>query len=515
MTARNLLLLVSLVLWEGLTGGAATGKIVRRKGVGTSHLGKLVERDASMDANALPVVTLRNLISYEQTADSGTYSHSKISQGRATQSAANGEKKAFKPKREVEPVDKREVALHASNKELVHEAKKAKNNTKNVEGKMGKSDRSLHHKSEAHGNRTRLVCRSRCRSDSGIHTTGVPGKGFSADSTRKLNLTGSYGVLKLLSKENLVRIVNSQMQSVPSRSVASKGGRSRKRDLIDVNHGKLEAQKVQRQDVAVAPLHAGPDNQTALPNRSPVTGPDLNQDQADGAPNHPPDAGRGQARVGLQGPVRSLSTPGSEVALGPEKEALTSQTEAPLASAEHLLPHVLSATNGAPPVLTMQPLGARGSAADSHRDPLAESVHSAQTELSTAQYPPDEDNKLVNSSHVLKLHPAPEWGRDAKEASAQVGSSENGNGLMFEEAEEERAEPVGPRSRSRRSWIWNQFFVIEEYAGPEPVLIGRVSGRTKIRLSFTKVVNYLMNIYHVATNLFQGRFNLWVPLSGS
>ncbi|XP_051515460.1 cadherin-11-like isoform X2 [Myxocyprinus asiaticus] len=41
-------------------------------------------------------------------------------------------------------------------------------------------------------------------------------------------------------------------------------------------------------------------------------------------------------------------------------------------------------------------------------------------------------------------------------------------------------------SRSRRSWIWNQFFVIEEYSGPEPVLIGRLhssvdkgDGRTK------------------------------------
>lgn len=32
-----------------------------------------------------------------------------------------------------------------------------------------------------------------------------------------------------------------------------------------------------------------------------------------------------------------------------------------------------------------------------------------------------------------------------------------------------------PRARRRRSWLWNQFFVIEEYRGPEPVLIGRVS----------------------------------------
>lgn len=30
-------------------------------------------------------------------------------------------------------------------------------------------------------------------------------------------------------------------------------------------------------------------------------------------------------------------------------------------------------------------------------------------------------------------------------------------------------------SRRKRSWLWNQFFVIEEYRGPEPVLIGRVS----------------------------------------
>ncbi|XP_006036582.1 cadherin-24 [Alligator sinensis] len=31
-----------------------------------------------------------------------------------------------------------------------------------------------------------------------------------------------------------------------------------------------------------------------------------------------------------------------------------------------------------------------------------------------------------------------------------------------------------PLPRARRSWVWNQFFVIEEYAGPEPVLIGRL-----------------------------------------
>ncbi|XP_070701033.1 cadherin-24 [Pempheris klunzingeri] len=143
----------------------------------------------------------------------------------------------------------------------------------------------------------------------------------------------------------------------------------------------------------------------------------------------------------------------------------------------------------------MQPLGVKlgNRAADSHRDPLTESVHTAQTELSTAQYPADEDNTLVNNSHVLRLHPAPEWSHDIKDAGMQAVGPENGNGLVFEEAETEvedeahdQMERRGSRSRSRRSWIWNQFFVIEEYAGPEPVLIGRLhtdmdrnDGRTK------------------------------------
>lgn len=495
MITRNLLLVVFLCLWEGLTGGAASGKIVRRKGLGASHLGKLGEKGGSMDAKALPVVTLRNLISYEQTADAGAFSYPKLLQSRATQPAANREegrakeRKAFKPKREVDSVNKKETALRAGSRGLVQEAKKVKNNTKSVESKTGKSDKSgHHHQFELHANRTRFVCRARCRADPGIHTTGVPGKGFSADAARKLNLTGSYGVLKLLSKENLVRIVNSQMQSVPSRTAPGKGGRSRKRDLIDVNHGLVEAQKPQRPDLAVTQFHSGLDNQTVLPYESPVTAPGPGPDRAQSAPNNPP-AG-GQARVDRQGSesgdsrskrlIRVLSTPRGEVSLGPEKAALTSQTEPPFPSAKHFPPHVLAATNDAPPsVLTTQPLGARGGAADSHRDPLAESVRSAQTEVGAARHPPDEDNRLVNSSHVLKLQPAPGWSRGAEGPATQVGGPQNGKGLVFEEAEEdaERPEPTGPRSRSRRSWIWNQFFVIEEYAGPEPVLIGRVSGR--------------------------------------
>uniref|UniRef100_A0A3Q3JEK7 Cadherin domain-containing protein n=1 Tax=Monopterus albus TaxID=43700 RepID=A0A3Q3JEK7_MONAL len=517
MITRNMLLLVSLCLWEGLVVGALASKIVRRRGVGGSYMMKLGESravdqwDVNADANAMP---LRNLISHEQAGDTGSFYYSKILQNHAAPSVANKEMKAFKPKREVDSVSKKEASprILLSNKELNRDVKNVKNNTKNAEtlSKTGRTEKTftIHHKPDLHPNKTRFKSGSRSRSRPDLSATGV---GFNTDPTRKLNLTGSYGVLKLLSKENLVRIVNSQMQSISSLSFPSKGSRSRKRDLIDVNHRQLEAQKVPRQDMAVTLSHNGFDNQTEFPYVSPVTTLDLTPDQ--GADTHIHQLsevnsalGKGQDNLETQGSnssdnknkhlVHVLSTPRSEVSLSPEKEAMISRTEPPFTSTKHLPLYVPSETNDSPPsALTAQPLGVRpgNKAADSHRDPLTESVHTAQTELSTAQYPADQDNKLANSSHVLRLHPAPQWSHSTKDAEMQAVDPENGKGLVFEEAESEvkeeahdRKQAKGSRSRSRRSWIWNQFFVIEEYAGPEPVLIGRLhtdmdrnDGRTK------------------------------------
>lgn len=529
MIARNLVLLVILSLWEGLLGGTFANKIVRRRGVGGSHLVKLGEsrsadqRDKDEDSNAMPMVTLRNLISHEQASAAGSLAYSKSHPSLVS----NKEKQSFKPKREVDSVSKKDMTPYilSSNKPLYQDVKKVKNSTKSLEtsnsGRLEKTF-TIHHKSELHSNKTRFKSsfKSRNKPDLSVHTTGIPGRGLSLDTSRKLNLTGSYGVLKLLSKENLVRIVNSQMQRVPGLSFPSKGSRSRKRDLIDVNHGQLETQKEQRQDTAATQAHIGFDNQTAFPYASTVTSQDLKQDQGvDARINAPSEAkpalSKGQHNLGIQSSdgsdnkskhlVHFLSTPHSEVSLSPAKEATLSQTEPPFTSTKHLPVYVLPETNDSPPsVLTMQPLGARlgNRAADSHRDPLTESAHTAQTELSTAQFLTDEDYKLVNSSHVLRLHPAPKWSHGAKDTEMQAVDSENGKGLVFEEAEsegeEDAADPTegrGPRSRSRRSWIWNQFFVIEEYAGPEPVLIGRVR---KIPIFFsiysTEAVNTFMNI---------------------
>lgn len=498
MITRNLLLLVSLCL---SAGAASASKILRRRGVGGAHVVKLsdsraaVQWDASVDTNAMPVVTLRNLISPEQPDDTGSISYSKMLQSHA---AANKERQAFKPKREVESVKREEATPH-----VLTGNKKVKNNTKTVDSaaRTGKTF-TAHHKLELHSNKTRFKSgpRSRSRPDLSVHTTGVPGRGFNADANRKLNLTG---VLKLLSKENLVRIVNSQMQNVPNLSYPSKGSRGRKRDLIDVNHGQLEALKLQRQDIAVTQWHTGFDNQTAFPYVSPATTPDHNQEPRAGTRVNPISEvlSKRQDDSGSQGSdggdtknkhVLSLSTPRSEVNHSPGMGLMMSHTELPFTSTKQLPAHFPSEANDSPSsVLTMQPMGVRqgNRAADSHRDPLTESVHTAQIELSTPQYPTDEDEKLVNSSHVLRLHPAPEWGPDAE--VAEIVDPENAKGLVFEEAEPEveeealdRVERTGSRSRSRRSWIWNQFFVIEEYAGPEPVLIGRV--RRNFHLSFIR-----------------------------
>ncbi|XP_035986096.1 uncharacterized protein LOC118556295 [Fundulus heteroclitus] len=506
MIARNLLLLFFLALWEGLLGGALASKIVRRRGVPGSHMARRGESksadqwDDNEDINAMSMVTLRNLISREQLSDYG-FPHSKMVLN-------NKERQSIKPKREVDSVSKKEGTsnLLSSNKALNLDMRRVKNNTRSAEtsntARLEKSF-TIHHKVEQHSNKTRVksASRSRSRPDLNVHTTGMPGKGFSVESNRKLNLTGSYGVLKLLSKENLVRIVNSQMQKVPALGFPSKGSRSRKRDLIDVNHGQLESQKEPRQDMAATQPHAGFDNQTALPYASTVTSPDLYLHQ--NAATHinlsseaKPALGKGQDSLGIQSLdggdnkskhlVRSLSTPHSVNGFGPEKEAMISQTEPPFTSTKHLPMYILPETNDSPPsVLTMQPLGARGGnrAADSHRDLLTESAHAAKKDPGTAKFSTDEDYKLVNSSHVLRLQPAPKWSQGAKEAEIQAVDLVNGNGLVFEEASEsdaekevqESLEAKRSRSRSRRSWIWNQFFVIEEYAGPEPVLIGRVS----------------------------------------
>ncbi|XP_056149843.1 cadherin-24 [Lampris incognitus] len=182
----------------------------------------------------------------------------------------------------------------------------------------------------------------------------------------------------------------------------------------------------------------------------------------------------------------SPSTPKNEVK--PEKTTNLSQTDPPISSTKCLQNYVSPQINDSPSLgLTIQPMAVRtgNSPEESHGESLP----------STAQYPADEETRPINSSHILKLHPDTEWVKDGSHSLVMAGDNQLGNesSLVFEEMISEEEEETGDhlvergsRSRSRRSWIWNQFFVIEEYAGPEPVLIGRLhtdmdrnDGRTK------------------------------------
>ncbi|XP_051990916.1 cadherin-24-like [Xyrauchen texanus] len=125
-----------------------------------------------------------------------------------------------------------------------------------------------------------------------------------------------------------------------------------------------------------------------------------------------------------------------------------------------------------------------------------QSVHIPELELGVTQNPLMKILEPIDSSHILKLPPDPEWGKKEVEDSEEIAVDSHhgggGRGLVFQEMDEDKDEGQSQqkgeisRSRRRRSWIWNQFFVIEEYAGPEPVLIGRLhtdmdrgDGRTK------------------------------------
>ncbi|XP_070988672.1 uncharacterized protein [Oncorhynchus clarkii lewisi] len=519
MITRNLLLLVSLCLWEGLMREGSATKIIRRRGVGGVHLLKLGENrvadqwDSSVDSNVMPMVTLRNLIGHDHGVDSG----SKIPQNNAA-ITANKERETFKPNPvldlEEDPVKKGESTLSVSlnDREAIQEKglRKSRNSTKNAENptKTGKMEKVflVQHRLDMHSNKIRFksLPRSRVRSDLSVHTTGLPGRGLTKDSTRNLNPTGSYSVLKLLSKENLVRIVNSQIQS--------KSSRSRKRDLIDVDRSQLEALKLPKQDMVVTQNHFTLDNQTALPHVSAVTNADFSPEEAVHTLSvATPDSGVGKDNSEMRGSDSTdtwmnkhishpLSLPMNEVSLNTEREVTNSQIDPP-ATTKHLPSNVPSQTDaGHPSVFTLQPQ--RKGTQDFEESLL----HTAGPQLkilspSATQDPVVGATELINSSHVLKLRPDPYWGVSQDKAASGVMTVEsepgNGWGLVFQEAESDEEEEEGPgqtggegtRSRSRRSWIWNQFFVIEEYSGPEPVLIGRLhtdmdrgDGRTKYLL---------------------------------
>ncbi|ELK11113.1 Cadherin-7 [Pteropus alecto] len=51
------------------------------------------------------------------------------------------------------------------------------------------------------------------------------------------------------------------------------------------------------------------------------------------------------------------------------------------------------------------------------------------------------------------------------------------SGMSQAELSRSRSKPYFPsgRPRTKRSWVWNQFFVLEEYMGSDPLYVGKES----------------------------------------
>lgn len=56
------------------------------------------------------------------------------------------------------------------------------------------------------------------------------------------------------------------------------------------------------------------------------------------------------------------------------------------------------------------------------------------------------------------------------------------SGMNQAEPSRSRSKPYfqSGRTRTKRSWVWNQFFVLEEYMGTDPLYVGKVGDLTKL-----------------------------------
>ena len=560
MISRKLLLLVSLFLWEEFGGAWSAAKVVRRRGLGAQHSfrpeGKVLadQWEGSPEKIGMAMKNRKELLARDQAERSELAVVKKLSQNHGARPLLTKREdgQSFRTKLEALKLDGLDSAGHglAGSNEAALEPRKIRNGTRSADGilKPRRTDKGLpiHHKIDfgLHPNRTRAksLASSAARVGSAVHPGQNP-KGLSLDSPRKVNLTGSYGLLKLISKENLVRIVNSQLQSVVGLNFQGKATRSRKRDLIDVDHSLSVSSKVKRQDRAIASdLYGGSDNQTEEPHVSETSHVNLNADLGTRSLWKPVSEFSSDSLVGRLSDQASpkgqlvtetwsigggsgkrlgmhpASTPQAEV-LNTERGLTFSYGDAQVtlrSGMPNSAPHTDAVS---PSVYTLDPWGVRtvssggkrerGSAAvekeekehSSRDEALEESIQPPVLESSVTQDPVWGGAQRPNSSHILKLRPETEWaagkmdggGGGGGAMAADSWAGRTGHGLMFEEVEEDNDdnddnndddnvggegrghnEGGGKRSRSRRSWIWNQFFVIEEYTGPEPVLIGRV-----------------------------------------
>lgn len=481
-------------------------KVVRRRGLNPVHSqlhGVTNQWDQpSLEKNGLPLVRLKELISADKV-DEKFVGHSKAEETNEALSVLNQQElhdfNAKYPQQENEDSNKMDSrvlkAVDTSTRDLP-ESRKIKNNTKNTEIlKHGRVDKGIlvRHKidSSLHFNRTRYKSqpRFRARPGPGLLNNAIGPKRVILDSPHKLNLTGNFEVLKLISKDNLVRIVNSQLQN--GLTFQTKISHSRKRDLIDMDQ--VDEPKIKRQDSFVTPDVYETDNHNKTsglsvePQSSTITNPnvspvhifrrpvsDLNPNSKD---EEKTEAETLSAVKSKQHLTHVETTPQSELMADIEAIGYQSLTNISVIVHEGTLHTPSQAVSDKSYFLDSQTERTLNA-----KEQSGQNLFAPDTELNVTQEPISKASDFVEDSHILKLRPNSDGEDMDKEEVWEPSVTSPLHGLVFQEMEDDGRkggwspkESDGSRSRSRRSWIWNQFFVIEEYAGPEPVLIGRVS----------------------------------------
>ncbi|KAJ8363488.1 hypothetical protein SKAU_G00123190 [Synaphobranchus kaupii] len=465
MASKTLILLVVLCLWEELWGGASVAKVVGRRGVHahapmTAEMKPVEQRDSSAKINVAP-----------PGADALLVIHSEMAAITAVAPLPNlktsdAENAKFAPK-EQKPVSNLDLAIHtvAERSGADPDRIRAQNASNSVEPSPKREKKSkalLLRRPELsyHGNRTRFrpLVRSRVTPDLTVLTTVAQRRGRASDLTRKSNLTENHSLSKPGPKESPAQL---QKHGHVGPSLL-RTGRSKKQDPVSTEPGL---------DGAVTPGLSHSRDQTVRSDSRTATNPDSDPDWS--VHTHRSlvvgvtlDSGGG----GL----------GSEVPEGDRHYSthttLTMQSDRDWNAVSNALQTDLPL----PPTVTLEPQG------DGNQSSVRTEEPRSGVTLNSV------DGRVhSDGGHVLKLRPhldldlgvITEMGERGVTVDSWLGS----RGLVFEEAEEGRSQrEAETRSRSRRSWIWNQFFVIEEYSGPEPVLIGRLhtdmdrgDGRTK------------------------------------
>ncbi|XP_023688408.2 uncharacterized protein cdh24b isoform X1 [Paramormyrops kingsleyae] len=491
MGNRVMLLLATLCMWAVLMGEVSV-KVIRRRGLGAyaaANGEKLAvsQRDSGLDKTTPLLAKLMGFLPHDLGVDTKLASHPRTTQSNSVTPVSGG-KEIQTHTDKSKSVSKWEGRLVCNPNLTVAvsmdvgsnlSSKETRNNTKSPELKT-KEERVekshvLHHRVDLSllSNKTRLkpLIKSRPKADPEVQTAAAQGRGVLLNSPRVSNLTQTRGPQKPGPKVNSEPISITQLQKGSVEGVVP-FGRSRKLDLVGTNRSQLAASvstgKAQERPASLG-LPSVRD-QTAHP-PSLVANLDKGVDKgvAEWHDKH------FTVRTTLMGQSRGL--PDTERSPFIENvDSIIQDGESNLFQMGTTLQSGLSLEPRAEKYLSQ-----KSSTSDVHTDgqeAASSPNHGVQPDI----------------SHILKLRPDPIPDQSVHGEKAYSGvTSDSGpgddeGGLVFQEAESgARSQEVEEtRSRSRRSWIWNQFFVIEEYSGPEPVLIGRLhtdmdrgDGRTK------------------------------------